>query len=199
MYRDLGWRVLAVEPNPAFCEAHRAAGHEVFQYACSDHDEDAVDFEIVDSHGGAYDGGSVSFESFSSLAIKPEYRVLRPDDLDVKRIKVDMRRLDTILADHAPDVDHVDVISVDVEGWELEVLDGLTFERYQPTVLIIENLFAEAGYRRALRKRGYTLWRRRGPNDVYVSPSRLSGRERAEAQLRTAVDTARRRLLRAKG
>ena len=183
LYRSLGWRVVAIEPNPAFCEAHRAAGHEVFQYACSDHDEDAADFEVVDSHGGAYGGGSVSFESFSSLTIKPSYRALRPD-LDVKRIKVNVRRLDTILAEHAPEVRHLDIVSVDVEGWELEVLDGLTFGRYQPTVLIVENLFAEARYRRALRARGYALWKRCEPNDVYVSPSLLSRRERASARLR---------------
>jgi hypothetical protein len=63
-YRGLGWRVIAIEPNPVFCQAHRAAGHEILQYACSDRDEDGVDFEIVDSHGTAYSGGSVSFESF---------------------------------------------------------------------------------------------------------------------------------------
>jgi predicted RNA methylase len=39
MYRDLGWRVIAVEPNPDFCEAHRAAGNEVLEFACSDRDE----------------------------------------------------------------------------------------------------------------------------------------------------------------
>jgi FkbM family methyltransferase len=183
LYRDLGWRVIAVEPNPVFVEAHRQAGNEVYAYACSDHDEDEVDFDVVDSHGNDYKGGSVSFESFSSLAIKPAYRALK-EDLDVRRIKVDVRRLDTILADHAPEVDRIDIISVDVEGWELEVLDGLSFERYRPKVVIVENLFAESRYRDALRDRGYMLWRRRDPNDVYVSPARLSRPKRAYARLR---------------
>jgi Methyltransferase FkbM domain len=75
----------------------------------------------------------------------------------VRRIKVKVRRLDTILAEHAPDVSRLDLVSVDVEGWELEVLDGLSFERYRPKVLIVENLFAEAGYRQALAERGYAL------------------------------------------
>jgi FkbM family methyltransferase len=180
LYRDLGWRVIAVEPNPDFVEAHRSAGHEVYAYACSDRDADDVDFEIVDSHGSAYKGGAVSWESFSSLEIKPAYRALK-DDLDVRRIKVNVRRLDTILDEHAPEVDRIDIVSVDVEGWELEVLSGLTFERYRPKVVIVENLFSEASYRRALRDLGYTLWRRRGPNDVYVSAADLSARERAAA------------------
>jgi FkbM family methyltransferase len=183
LYRNLGWRVLAVEPNPAFVAAHRAAGHEVYAYACSDRDEDDVDFELVDSHGTSYQGGAVSFESFSSLAIKPAYRALK-SDLDIERIKVDVRRLDTILTEHAPEIDRVDIVSVDVEGWELEVLDGLSFDRYRPTVVIVENLFSEASYRHALRKRGYELWRRRGPNDVYVLQAELSRTERTAARLR---------------
>ena len=28
-FRQSGWRVLAIEPNPEFCDMHRAAGHEV--------------------------------------------------------------------------------------------------------------------------------------------------------------------------
>jgi FkbM family methyltransferase len=190
LYRSLGWRVIAIEPNPAFCEAHRAAGHEVLQYACSDRDENAVDFEVVDSHGESYQHGTVSYESFSSLAVKPEYRALRAD-LDVRQIKVDVRRLDTILAEHAPDVTRLDIVSVDVEGWELEVLDGLSFERYRPAALIVENLFAADGYRHALRDRGYVLWRRRGPNDIYVPASKLSRVERALSGLRRRVSRSR--------
>jgi FkbM family methyltransferase len=186
LYRARGWRVIAIEPNPSFCQAHRAAGYEVLEYACSNRDEDNVDFEVVDSHGKAYKDGSVSFESFSALAIKPSYRALQAD-LDVKRIKVNVRRLDTLLAEHAPDVVQLDILSFDVEGWELEVLDGLSFERYKPHVVIVEKLFNEAAYRRALRTRGYVLWRRRAPNDVYVSSSQLSRGERAATRLRLRI------------
>lgn len=194
LYRDLGWRVIAIEPNPVFCEEQRAAGNEVLQYACSDHDEDEVDFEVVDSHGRPCEGGFVSFESFSALAERP-YRRLR-DDLDVQRIKVNVRRLDTILAEHAPDIERLDIVSVDVEGWELEVLDGLTFERYRPQVLIVENLFNEAAYRRVMRRRGYVLWRRRAPNDVYVFSSLLSRGERVAARARSRLAPPRRLALR---
>jgi len=187
LYRDLGWRVIAIEPNPVFCAAHRAAGHEVLQYACGDHDADTVDFEVVDSHGEAYEGGAVSFEAFSSLAVKPAYRALRPDDLDTRTIKVDVRRLDSILAEHHPELERIDILSVDVEGWELEVLAGLDFARYRPAVVIVENLFAERSYRRAMAGRGYLLWRRAGPNDIYAARWRLPEVERITARLRVGV------------
>jgi FkbM family methyltransferase len=167
LYRDRGWRVIAIEPNPVFCEAYRAAGFEVLEYACADRDEDNVPFQVVNSHGAVYEGGAVSFESFSALRVKDSYRTLR-DSLDVREIRVNVRRLDTLLAEHAPDLDRLDVLSVDVEGWELEVLAGLSFERYRPRVLIVENLFEEPAYRQWLDRHGYSLWRQVAPNDVYV-------------------------------
>jgi FkbM family methyltransferase len=167
LYRALGWTVIAVEPNPVFCDQHRKLGHEVLQYACGDHDEDNVEFSVVDSHGARYENGNVSFESFSSLAIKDAYKTIRTD-LDIKKISVNLRRLDTILAAHAPDVDYIDILSVDVEGWELEVIAGLDLEKFKPRVMIIENLFAEPQYRLCLRDKGYSLWTFRFPNDVYV-------------------------------
>jgi FkbM family methyltransferase len=167
LYRSLGWTVIAIEPNPDFCELHRKAGQEILQYACGDHDEDDVEFSVVDSHGTQYANGSVSFESFSSLAIKDAYKNIRPD-LDIKKIKVKLRRLDTILATHAPHVDQIDILSVDVEGWELEVIAGIDLQKYKPRVMIIENLFADEQYRANLRDKGYSLWTVRSPNDIYI-------------------------------
>jgi FkbM family methyltransferase len=167
LYRTLGWTVIAVEPNPVFAEMHRNLGHEVVQCACGDRDEDHVDFSIVDSHGTQYKNGNVSFESFSSLAIKDSYKSLKPD-LDVKKIKVKLRRLDTILAARTPPVDHIDMLSVDVEGWELEVIAGLDLKKYKPKVMVIENLFNDDQYRRHLNRKGYLLWKFVAPNDIYV-------------------------------
>jgi FkbM family methyltransferase len=171
LYLRLGLKVIAVEPNPVFCRAWRAADLKVLGYACADYDADGVDFEVVDSHGTIYAGGPVSFESLSSLRIKDAYRATHDRPPDVRRISVNVRRLDTLLAEHAPELEQVDVLSVDVEGWELEVLSGFSLERYQPRVLIVENVLVDEGYRQELDERGYWLWRHLWPNDVYVMPA----------------------------
>jgi FkbM family methyltransferase len=174
LYRSLGWRVIAIEPNPEFCRMHRELGYEVLQYACGDRDEDDVEFLVVDSHGAPYANGEVSFESFSSLGIKESYAALK-DDLDTRTIQVQLRRLDTILATHAPDVREIDILAVDVEGWELEVLTGLDPRKYRPRVMIIENLFAEEEYRSSLKDLGYLFWRRIYPNDVFIARDQVWG------------------------
>jgi FkbM family methyltransferase len=168
LYRSLGWTVIAIEPNPAFCEMHRARGYEVLEYACGDHDEDGVDFCVVNSHGTQYENGEVSYESLSSLAIKDAY-ASTISTLDVSKIKVNLRRLDTILATHAAGIQHIDILSVDVEGWELEVLEGLDLAKYRPRVMVIENLFRDKKYRAYMRARGYRLWRCLRPNDIYAN------------------------------
>ena len=183
LFRELNWKIIAIEPNPDFCELHKARGHEILQYACGTRDEDDVDFYVIDSHGADYLGGNVSFESFSSLGVKAPYASLK-SDLDQKKIKVKQRRLDTILRTHAPEVSCIDIVSVDVEGWELEVLGGLDMQKFRPKVMIVENLFNAKDYRTRIKAYGYVLWKNIYPNDVYVRLDLIPGYLRWLYQLR---------------
>ncbi len=170
-FRDAGWTVIAIEPNPEFCAMHRALGLGVLQYACSDEDKDDVDFFLVNSQKAAYLDGNVTFESLSSLGIEGRFAedlARSPAKPSVSKIKVDVRRLDTILAEHHPEVQTVDLLAVDVEGWELAVMRGFSVEKYRPRVVVLENLFKSRGYRRAMAKLGYTRWKRLKPNEIYV-------------------------------
>lgn len=174
-FRENGWRIISIEPNPEFCELHRKKGFEILQYACGDHDQDNVEFFVVNSLGAAYHGGKVSYESFSSLGLKSSYASLKKD-LNQQKIVVHLRRLDTILEMHAPDVKQIDILSVDVEGWELEVIDGLSTTKYRPRIMIIENLFSSNKYLSYMKTRGYYLWRRAYPNDVYIHEDMVENR-----------------------
>jgi FkbM family methyltransferase len=188
LYRGKGWDVVSVEPNPVFAQMHRELGHTVLEYACGTEDQDDVDFSVVDSQGVGYRDGNVSNESWSSLSIKDEYAELKPD-LNIKKIKVKVRRLDTLLASYRPAWTGIDLITADVEGWELEVLSGLDFAKYRPKILIIENLFLAGSYRKFFRERGYHLWRYEAPNDVYVRRDLLRGSERFWSSMRIAIPT----------
>ena len=66
-------------------------------------------------------------------------------------------------------------LTIDVEGWELEVLEGLSVDRYRPGVMVLENLFNEKKYRDRLKELNYLFWRRIPPNDVYVRPDLIPG------------------------
>ncbi|MBV9240639.1 MAG: FkbM family methyltransferase [Acidobacteria bacterium] len=170
-FRARGWKVIAIEPNPEFCATHRALGYEVLEYAASDIDADDVDFFMVDSNGATYKDGNVSFESFSSLGISGQFADLYETvkaNTNLKKIPVKVRKLDTILSIHEPSLSTIDILAIDVEGWELSVVRGLTLKFYAPKVIILENLFDDPGYVTFMSKRGYARWRRVELNDVYV-------------------------------
>lgn len=166
LFRDNGWIVMSVEPNPEFCRLQREAGNDVLEFACGGRDEDNVDFTVVDSR--ASDSGEVSYESFSSLGMKQDFKAIAPPNLQLRNIKVKMRRLSTLIELHAAGCQELSILSIDVEGWELEVLEGLDFSRHQPKCIILENLFNDVGYRKYLFERGYRLWRVLPPNDIYL-------------------------------
>jgi FkbM family methyltransferase len=174
LYRQKGWRVIVIEPNPVFASMHRALGHDVFEYACGREDKDDCDFSVVDLQnvkGELYKNGKVSFESCSSLAIKAGYQEIIPPGATLKKIKVRQRRLDSILDEAA--LTGVDALSVDVEGWELEVLDGLNFKKRRPKVLIVENFLRDPSYDTYMAQLGYHLWLASFPNQIFVDSARV--------------------------
>jgi hypothetical protein len=68
---------------------------------------------------------------------------------------VKVRRLDSTLRQHASDLREIDIVCVDVEGWELEFLSGLSFGVYKPKLLIVENLFLDPAHQNYLAQKGY--------------------------------------------
>lgn len=167
-FRSVGWRVVSIEPNPYFCELHRKQGLPIIECACGESDNDDVSFFVVRT-SGIYHGGQVTDESFSSLGVRGKFAdLMKSVPSSVQEIKVKVRRLDTILRDHAPDITAIDIVCIDVEGWEIEVLKGLSLDVYKPRVLIIENVFLDESYTEFMVKRGYSLWRRIEPNDIFV-------------------------------
>jgi FkbM family methyltransferase len=167
-FRSRGWRVISIEPNPYFCEMQRCQGNDVLQYACGDTDQDDVSFFVVHTNG-TYQGEPVTSESFSSLGVRGKYaEMMKSVPTSMDEIKVRVRRLDTILREHAADLGEIDVVCIDVEGWELEVLSGFSLELHKPKVLIVENLFLDPTYVDYFAQTGYTLWKRLEPNDIFV-------------------------------
>jgi hypothetical protein len=62
----------------------------------------------------------------------------------------------------------VDFLSVDVEGSELEVLRGFSFETYCPSLILLEDFIENQEKHRLMLCKGYKLVRRTGDNSWYV-------------------------------
>lgn len=159
-----GWRTIIVEPNPIFAKQHRNIKNEIYEYAASETDEDNVNFTIV--HIPNHD--NITDHSFSSLNIKETYKAISNgwvNSLNKTYIKVKQRRLDTIIKE--ANIKQIDILSVDTEGWEIEVMNGLS--SIIPKVIMLENIFNDQLYRNYMTNRGYKFDIRIGNNDIYLS------------------------------
>lgn len=95
----------------------------------------------------------------------------------VKR-SVPSRRLEGILAQHAPEVVHF--LKIDVEGMESEVLASLSLSRFRPWILVIEatqpntTVDVSQAWEASVLEAGYRLAYRDGLNRFYLAEEQLS-------------------------
>lgn len=147
-----GWTGVLIEPQPdlaAFLVTARKA--QVFAVACTSPDRAGEAATLhVDGARSALDRERMA------PGAQPGYAILVPT-----------RTLDDILSEaQAPAP--IDLLSIDVEGHEVEVLQGFDFTRWQPRLILVEDHVATLHTHRYLRGRGYRLVRRAGNNGWYV-------------------------------
>ncbi len=157
---QIGWTGVLIEPLPELAARLRAERRaSVVQAACSAPERSGRTAPL--KVAGA----------FSSL--QAELRVVGATA--ESEIEVRLTTLDEVL--RARSIESIDLLSLDVEGHEIEALRGLSLERFRPRLILIEDHALGLRQHRALTGRGYRLVRRTGLNAWYVpvdSTMRLS-------------------------
>lgn len=161
-FERLGWRCVLVEPNPSLCAEIRAVRHAtLFQCAASNR-EGATTLHVVE--------GAWRADGMSTTSDSPEdHARIAAQGFKSHPIEVPTARLDQILEAAGIEAP-IDFISIDVEGLEAVVLEGLSLQRWRPTILIIEDN-SNAGSATVpdyLARFGYTRFLRTGVNDWYA-------------------------------
>jgi FkbM family methyltransferase len=157
MFELVGWRVLCVEANPLYESELRKNRKEVAMVACADYEADNVDFIFFTSN---WEAGS---------ALKPAWGTLtkwgvREDNF--RTIPTNVRKLNTLLEEAG--IEHVDYVSIDVEGGEIDVLNGFDVLKYNPAVLAIESWDEDNPVVEYMKNIGYKRVKRCYVNDLFV-------------------------------
>jgi FkbM family methyltransferase len=126
---EAGWKGLCIEPIPDFATSCKA-NHEKHQH---------WDVTTIESAAGSYDGIVILTFGGVDSTIDPETVDRSPfgfiyDATDTRQCNI--AKLDTLLDGHVRK--GFDVISIDVEGAELQVLDGFDISYWEPKMIIIE-------------------------------------------------------------
>ena len=154
----LDWNGILVEPNPILAEQaikHRAKSI-VYQCACvsTDNQGDLSLFiplmDNVEVTGHAALGKNIDDFAYSNH----------------KEVTVPTRTLNSILL--ASGINQVDFLSIDVEGAELEVLNGFDIQKYRPKLILLEDKHVYLSKHRLLKENGYELVKRTTLNCWYI-------------------------------
>jgi FkbM family methyltransferase len=149
---QLGWAGILIEPQPNLAAALVVARKaKVFAVACSS-PENA--------------GRSLPLHVDGPLSGLNRER-MAPGAQPARVIHVPVRTLDSLL-EEAEAPEPFDLLSVDVEGHEVEVFRGFDFRRWRPSLIMAEDHVADLRTHRTLRANGYRLIRRLGNNGWYV-------------------------------
>ncbi len=143
IFEQQGWNGICFEPNPALF-AQLRANRKCILMNC-----------IV--------GECVSKAEHFSINNAPA--------LSKRSSEIDTSCLPMITLDYALSilsVDHVDYISIDVEGWERQVLWGFDILKYNPRLVIIEDITGDNGVYKYFEDNHYTLGRRQYFNALYL-------------------------------
>ncbi|MGA3023415.1 MAG: FkbM family methyltransferase [Bryobacteraceae bacterium] len=133
-----GWTGILIEPVPelfARCVRNRPNAHH-FNYACTDPESAAAgELEMTYCNLMSVTKGAFSDKERESYWIESGATMqnVTPHDLRVPSIT-----LSGILA--SCNNPHVDLLSLDVEGYEIPVLKGLDLTRHKPDVILVETL-----------------------------------------------------------
>ncbi len=167
LLHELGWRGINIDATPGAMEAFAAARPEDTNLwmAVADR-EGTIPFKVFAE--GAYN-------SLGLGRVAPGRN--GPDQGEV--VEVPCAPVDAILCDHLAPDQRVDLLSLDIEGFEMAVLERYPFETHAPAVVVVEDHgfdiadCAKSRVYRLLAGKGYRLRCHMLFSSVYVDDARL--------------------------
>mgnify|MGYP006287465363 FL=1 len=169
-----GWHGILIEPIKELADKAREKRPEskVYQVACGQPGAEPATTLFIPSKKGTEYTTHASLQKEIDGQRFPAYR-----EQEVK-----VMTLNEIFA--AEDVKHIDLLSIDTEGTELEVLRGIDLEKYRPTLIILEDKHVFLDKHLHLIRNGYRPAKRMGMNMWYIPKGEPFGRATLKERLK---------------
>jgi FkbM family methyltransferase len=161
VFEQNGWQTILVEPMPHAAAAIRKNRKGMLFECAAGPAEGEVRLTIA--HGAEYLTSVSPTEDHIARMVK--------DGARIENIAVRQRTLDSILEEAR--VTSLDFISIDVEGFESEVLKGFDISRWKPRLVILEDNTngLDKVVPLLMQKHGYHCFKHVGFNDWYAHAS----------------------------
>ena len=156
-----GWECYCFEANPNLIPLLKEHRKNVFNYAISNENKDSVTFQICMQNQKT--------ASFSAITISEKYKqIFSYSPEEIIEITVPQKTIDSIIDNEIPNVDKIDIVSLDIEGGELDCLYGFNLNKYKPRLIVIENATNDDLIKYHLYKFGYKLDKHISYNQYYT-------------------------------
>ncbi len=135
--RYMGWKGLLIEPVPklaALCQLNRPRCR-VVQAALVDADCDQPEVEMTYCNLMSIVNGARGSAEADDLHLRAGSRYLANSD-SIESLTVPAQQLSQLLSQHGDP--HIDLLSLDVEGFEAQALRGLDLDRHAPDWILVE-------------------------------------------------------------
>jgi|GEM_PF-1122160 len=172
-FEQHGWRGICIEPSPEYyklCVKNRPLAINL-NVACVENDStNKVLFNSEES--GLLSSVSNTQEYHADL--KSRYAENNLHFHSPKKIQVPAATLNNLLQKHTEDKIPIDFLSIDVEGYEENVLKGFDINKYSPQVLLIEanTSLDEDKIISLMDSKSYLFARKLGVNLIFVKNKR---------------------------
>jgi len=156
----LDWRCFLIEPNLALYNKTKKLrpNAKILNYACVEPENSCefLNLHIPISHEGDLVTGHASVEK----------NIDEHNYSNFESYQIMGKTLSEILNEFG--VHEIDLLSIDVEGYEFEVLQGLDYKKYRPSLILLEDKHLYMTKHFFLLKKGYRLVQRLNRNCWYV-------------------------------
>ena len=157
--KELNWSGILVEPIDYLADKLRKTrgNSTVVEVACTSAEKAGKARLLIPVSGDRDISGHASLETNidHSLLFK------------TRELEVSAKTLDSIIKETVRS-SKIDLLSIDVEGTELDVLKGAALNTHLPELIIIEDRLVFIGKHLFLKKYGYKIFRRTGFNNWYT-------------------------------
>ena len=158
-----GWDVYCFEANTNLIPLLKLHRKNIFNYAIYDENKEEVEFNIVESGIDNWTAG------FSAIELNEDISKVFPCvNKKITTIKIPQKTLNHILETELNNVKNIDILQIDIEGGELKCLYGLDLNKYQPKIILVENIMNDPKIYNYLSNFGYILDKHISYNQFYV-------------------------------
>lgn len=150
---ELDWDGICIEPNPITFAKLQASRKAICISGCiANENIKGAEFLQITGPLSYYSGIVNKYEPLHLKRVEGELALCGGTK---EIIKVDCYNLNDLLEQY--EIAHVDFLSLDTEGGELEILKSINYDKIKIDVIAVENNYGDPGFKIFMKSKGYVL------------------------------------------